>query len=215
MSNEVKINDLRIIREVAEYFKPKVFNNQDIQSFEFSDIEYLKKITTPEFALEFRSDITDDLTTLLFINENVELYEDKISLYDSLIFKYLYLKVIYKDINLYTIVGILNNNKEPNYNILSKVYHGSEVEKIKVENILDLLYGKSANEPFKVIMLTEYLIQRSVIVKQFIIGLIKSSIILWCKKYEPKTQYWIKNYFNSSLSMEDQWENIELFTQES
>ena len=138
----------------------------------------------------------------------LEKHEEKINLFDQLIFKYILLKLFKNQSNIFSFHGILKNKTEPNYNILSKIY--LDLEKIKYENILNLIFGKE-DEIFKTVLFAEYLIQRKIDFKSLIINLLKTRFVMWCEIYEPKSREWYTDLFNLNESIPEQFQNMNIF----
>lgn len=95
--------------------------------------------------------------------------------------------------NCISILSLLRNKIEPNYNILQKIKFGS---KSNYENIMDLVFSQD-NKPLKIIQLIEYLRQREYSIEQFLNLAIRTRVIYWFEEFEPKTIYWINDFFNS------------------
>ena len=95
--------------------------------------------------------------------------------------------------NCISILSLLRNKTEPNYNILQKIKFGS---KANYENIIDLVFAQD-NKPLKIIQLIEYLRQRGYSLEQFLNLAIRVRVIYWFEEFEPKTLYWINDFFNS------------------
>ena len=95
--------------------------------------------------------------------------------------------------NCVSVLSLLQNKIEPNYNILPKIKFGS---KSNYENILDLIFSYP-NKTIKIIQLVEFIRQKEYTLTQFLNLAIRVRVIHWFTIYEPKTLYWINDFINS------------------
>lgn len=206
MENIGKTEEFKAIKKVLNYFKSKDEEINNDKNLSLEEIKELKNLLNFDTNIEIH--LNKILYLLIHCNSNLK-YEDKIIGYDILVFKYIILKLLQKDENIFTIFGIINNNTEPNYNILPKIYSSPEIGKIKVELILDVIFGKGLNIPFQTIKVSEYLIQRKITSSKLILLLIKVRLLLWFQTYEPKSPEWCIWFFNSEIENKSEWKKLE------
>lgn len=209
---EKKLNE---IFNLIDYFKPiLLMEEKDIDQLGIDFMEKLKLLSNQfENVEEYYNSINTDFR---FISQTFEpslKYENKIKIFDILIYKYLLTKLFTNEMNIYTLKGILKTKTEPNYLVLSKIFSKSEngQEKIKIENILDLIFGKPTHDAMKSILISEYLLQRGTPFKMVLINLIKVKFILWLMEFEPKSISWLLDLFEEPKKLEEAFIKIDAF----
>lgn len=156
-------------------------------------LEKLTLLKTLSIENIFTSNITKDLTILKYLFEEENKTENKVTLLDFLIYRYILVKLFKDDLSIITLKNILSNSTEPNYDILSKIYFKLEDPsqfKIKYENIFDLVFSKNDNPALKTIKIAEYLIQRNINFSELIQKLLRVKLIEILDEIEPKTLRW-------------------------
>lgn len=187
--NELK--NLELLRSSLKELKACDGKFEDLQNQENIDklIDFIN--------LKFENDISD--LNIIRLGSKDLTFKSIISCYDICIQMTLN-KIIQtepnkKNFNCISILSLLKNKVEPNFNILPKVY--STIPKVGA--IHDLIFGSHPTQ-LKIIHLVEYFRQKEFTFEQFINHLILVKVIEFFDNYERKSSDWYNSFIEENLN---------------
>ena len=184
-------NSKKVLSEILDNIR--LLKNIDFnEDFKYENIILLKNLCNQDGFNIFEN------FKLFLCLENLKETDQIINWMDYLVCNSVLELIKNNDVAAATIVALLKNQVEPNYNILPKIFASG---KIKYTKLVDLLFGL-ANPMIKPVMIIEYFRQNELKLDRVILLLIKTKVLEWFKKFEPKSIEWCANFLKVESEQE-------------